>query len=152
MNFVTITFFKRPLGIAFLASMLLNPAASGEPETGWAGKDFGKVPSPVNPGAVTIEGKTEIKWMPEAFKFTPGASVRYVVFKTVMTRTRAHPRSSLGNIILGTRGRLARRLMEMETTLMFSKAEWYIVAIWSPGSPEPRPSRSVCSSISKAGS
>jgi len=81
MNFVTITFFKRPLGIAFLASMLLNPAASGEPETGWAGKDFGKVPSPVNPGAVTIEGKTEIKWMPEAFKFTPGASVRYVDFE-----------------------------------------------------------------------
>ena len=75
------TIYAKPFRLAVLATVLLQAAASGNPETGWAGKNFGEVPSPVNPNAVTVEGKTEIKWMPEPFKFTPGSSLRYVDFE-----------------------------------------------------------------------
>lgn len=55
----------------------ISPAA----EVGWDAKKFELPPSPVNPEAIVVEGNTEIKWVPEAFQFTPGSSLRYVDFE-----------------------------------------------------------------------
>ncbi len=74
--------FKSQFRVAVLATVLLQSAASGQLATGWSEKEFGNVSSPVSPDAVTVEGKTEIRWLPETFKFNPGASVRYVDFES----------------------------------------------------------------------
>ncbi len=55
-------------------------SAAAEPgkSAGWLNKQFAAWPSPVDPGAVIIEGETDIRWMPQPFVFSPGDSVRYV--------------------------------------------------------------------------
>ncbi|MCC5844594.1 MAG: hypothetical protein JJU05_10120 [Verrucomicrobia bacterium] len=74
----------RPLSLPFIftAVFLWMTSASGSgAEAGWDPQRFQMPPSPVNPAAITVEGNTEIKWMPEAFEFTPGSSLRYIDFE-----------------------------------------------------------------------
>lgn len=63
------------LGIATGAS------ASELMDTGWKQKTFPSRPTHVSPGAVTIDGKTDILWKPKPYAFTPGASVRYIDYE-----------------------------------------------------------------------
>lgn len=70
-------FLKLAIAISF---SVLSLGAIASPEVGWNAKKFEMPPSPVNPEAIVVEGNTEIKWMPEAFKFTPGSSLRYIDF------------------------------------------------------------------------
>ncbi len=54
--------------------------ASEVQPVGW---DVAKLPawiSPVPHEALVVEGKTDIRWMPREFAFTPGQSVRYIDF------------------------------------------------------------------------
>jgi len=71
-------FFAFALAQAALTNLHLHAGEIG----GWQGKDFRTWPSPVNPAAIVTEGTTEIRWMPEPFKFTAGKSVRYIDFET----------------------------------------------------------------------
>ncbi len=61
-------------------ALALSSTAFSAEETGWSPENFKNWPSPVNPEAIVTEGGTEIRWMPEAFEFTPGKSLRYIDF------------------------------------------------------------------------
>lgn len=62
--------------------MLGSHALAGEapPAVGWNAAALPAWSSPVPREALVVDGPTDIRWMPEAFAFTPGSSVRYIDF------------------------------------------------------------------------
>lgn len=66
--------------LAVIALGAIAPVATaGEAmAVGWDAAKLATWPSPVPHQAIVVDGQTDIRWMPEAFAFTPGPSRRYI--------------------------------------------------------------------------
>ncbi|MDA3963080.1 MAG: hypothetical protein PF961_20025 [Planctomycetota bacterium] len=56
-------------------------AGLGAADQGWSDPDLPTWPAPLEPGAVVTDGVTDIRWVPKAYDFQPGANPRYIDFE-----------------------------------------------------------------------
>ncbi|RMD85125.1 MAG: hypothetical protein D6820_00295, partial [Lentisphaerae bacterium] len=59
---------------------LLSIVCFGQ-QTGWDGRDFGKVPSRVDPAAIKVDGPVDIEWLPAPYGFKVEGEVAYIDFE-----------------------------------------------------------------------